>query len=78
MPLLCRGANTSLGWRLSTLMWRTPLLAKVVVSSGKDERHPVSNRGHQMHETRDRMRSAKRGGVGPRADIKCSFCASTH
>ena len=42
VPLLWRGANTSLGWRLSTLMLRTPLLANVaVVASGKDERQPA-------------------------------------
>jgi len=43
VPLLWRGANTSLGWRLSTLMWRTPLLANVaVVASGRNERQPAS------------------------------------
>jgi hypothetical protein len=40
--LLWRGANTSLGCRLSTLMWRTPLLAKdAVVVTASDERQPA-------------------------------------
>ena len=51
VPLLWRGANTSLGWRLSTLMRRTPLLANVVVGSGDDVRHPVGTAGCQMYET---------------------------